>query len=307
MARVVNARRGMYTAGGQQLTTEATTRRGIGRRVRLMPEEIYRIAGDDRAGAVHLLRAHGYLTGPVPRVADVAPRPVRLPVAPTPAVPAPVRPRVFTDRVAAAAVGERALDSAPLSLSRKETHAVPGGRDGLTSLQRKALQDYQGSAYQDVNGRLRDLAAGRPGVAPDPATEATIRKLDEAMAASKLTQDVIVYRGIREGRLVFGDRVGGNLTGMEWREGAFVSTSAAEGVVSDFTEGRGTREPVRMRILAPRGTGAVQISGMTQGATGVVVDEAELLLARGARMRVVTDRGETDGVRLLDVEVVPGD
>src|SRR5690606_30758410 len=52
IARVVNARRGMYTAGGLRLTREATTRRGIGRPVRLMPEEIYRQANGNRGEAL---------------------------------------------------------------------------------------------------------------------------------------------------------------------------------------------------------------------------------------------------------------
>ncbi len=57
MAKVVNARRGMQTASdGRLYTTEAA-----GRRPRLMPEQIYREAGDDRDEAVRLLRLHGYL------------------------------------------------------------------------------------------------------------------------------------------------------------------------------------------------------------------------------------------------------
>jgi hypothetical protein len=62
MARVVNARRGMYTAGGRLFTREATTRRGTGRRVRLMPEQIYREAEGNRGEAIRLLRLHGYIT-----------------------------------------------------------------------------------------------------------------------------------------------------------------------------------------------------------------------------------------------------
>jgi GNAT superfamily N-acetyltransferase len=62
MARVVNARRGMYVAGDRTFTTEAATRRGIGRSTRLMPEQIYREAGNDRSEAIRLLRLHGYIT-----------------------------------------------------------------------------------------------------------------------------------------------------------------------------------------------------------------------------------------------------
>lgn len=67
IGRVVNARRGMYTAsvGGRRVraTREATTRRGgVRRRVRLMPEAIYAIAAGDRDEAIRLLRVNGYLT-----------------------------------------------------------------------------------------------------------------------------------------------------------------------------------------------------------------------------------------------------
>lgn len=58
IGQVVNARAGMYTAGGRDFTT---TGRG-GARARLMPEQILREAGGDRDEAVRLLRFHGYLT-----------------------------------------------------------------------------------------------------------------------------------------------------------------------------------------------------------------------------------------------------
>lgn len=60
-AQVVNARRGMQTAGGRATTTESTTRRGVASRGRLMPEQIYADARGDRDEAVRLLRLHGYL------------------------------------------------------------------------------------------------------------------------------------------------------------------------------------------------------------------------------------------------------
>jgi hypothetical protein len=55
MAKVVNARRGMYTADGRQFTRESA-----GRRPRIMPEQIYRDARD-REDAIRLLRLHGYI------------------------------------------------------------------------------------------------------------------------------------------------------------------------------------------------------------------------------------------------------
>ena len=77
--QVVNARRGMETAQrgrltrtkafGQDLyvTSEGMTKRGTayaargGKKVRLMPESIYELA-EDRADAIRLLKAHGYIT-----------------------------------------------------------------------------------------------------------------------------------------------------------------------------------------------------------------------------------------------------
>jgi hypothetical protein len=57
MAAVVNARRGMYTADdGRKYTREAATRR----RLRMMPEQIFREARD-RDDAIRLLRVHGYI------------------------------------------------------------------------------------------------------------------------------------------------------------------------------------------------------------------------------------------------------
>ena len=74
---------------------------------------------------------------------------------------------------------------------------------------------------------------------------------------------------------------------------------------------------VRMRVLLPKGTKAIQLSGPPEGGIGVqLVDEAELLLGRGARWRVVKDNGwgefiDRNGrpqrVRDLDVEVIVPD
>ncbi|MGA4989879.1 hypothetical protein [Nonomuraea bangladeshensis] len=68
LGQVVNARRGMQTAGGRLVTTTGTSRRGVaGRRLRgrarLMPEQLIKDAGGDRDAAIQALREHGYLIG----------------------------------------------------------------------------------------------------------------------------------------------------------------------------------------------------------------------------------------------------
>jgi hypothetical protein len=80
VGQVVNARQGMYEAGGRRYTSEGTTARGLaGKRLgrlqkrqgsryrvsnvpRLMPEQILAEAGGDREEAARLLRRHGYIT-----------------------------------------------------------------------------------------------------------------------------------------------------------------------------------------------------------------------------------------------------
>ncbi|MEV7844082.1 hypothetical protein AB0O50_08855 [Streptomyces cyaneofuscatus] len=85
LGQVVNARRGMATAatgrGPMRVTTEGTTKRGIGgkalnsgfqkkpgaryeraKEARLMPETIFKLAGDNREHQIAMLRKHGYIT-----------------------------------------------------------------------------------------------------------------------------------------------------------------------------------------------------------------------------------------------------
>ncbi|NYI06066.1 hypothetical protein FHU37_003009 [Allostreptomyces psammosilenae] len=83
ISQIVNARRGMTTTStGKQVTTEGTTRRGIGgraldagfqkytgqgryarsREARLMPEQILRQASGNRELQIALLKKHGYIT-----------------------------------------------------------------------------------------------------------------------------------------------------------------------------------------------------------------------------------------------------
>lgn len=70
VGQVINAQRGMYTAGGRKLTTEGTTRRGLaGQRARRSgtrgprprPEQIYRDSGGDRSRAIRDLQRYGYI------------------------------------------------------------------------------------------------------------------------------------------------------------------------------------------------------------------------------------------------------
>lgn len=206
----------------------------------------------------------------------------------------------FADRVAAAAVDQDTLDAAPLSLVKQETHTRLGNRAGLSVESRDALATYQGAEYAVINGTLRDAAIGDP-VPPDAEVDGWIAAIDKAMTSSALTSDVVTWRGARRATKIFGDRFSQDLTGMEWSEPSYTSTTASRGIAEWFAS---PKDGVRMRIVIPAGVGAVQVSAVHND--DGVRDEAELLLQRGLKMRVAADHGfAPDGVRDIDVEVLP--
>ncbi|GIE29976.1 hypothetical protein Ait01nite_030210 [Actinoplanes italicus] len=201
--------------------------------------------------------------------------------------PAP-RPIPYAERLAAAATGQQALDTPQLGVSRR-----PRPEEHADSL--RAVNTYTGAEYAAINRHLRGQTLPYGYEAADVTP--IIARMDQAMAASTLTQDIAVHRGVLHGSQLFGDRLDGDLTGTEWREEAFLSTTVKEATAVSFASGGKT--PVVMRILAPAGTPAVEASDMRL--------EAEVLIARGQRLRVVADRGrDPQGVRHIDVEVVTG-
>lgn len=285
IGQVVNARRGMYTAGGQSLTREGTSRRGLhggyyvddsGRLVkrarrdkappRLMPEEIYKLAGNDRALAQTMLRENGYIT-------DLQLRRTIL-------SRTQLAARLMDERMAAATTGMDAFRSVPKGLG-------PGG--GLLPGQRAALREYKSAFFTAINGQLR-----RGNLSANVAR--TVGRLDDAMAVSQLRHATQVWRGVGHPDRLFGEALGGDMTGLTWQELAYTSTSTVERYARDFALRDVGTTPVLMRILAPARTGAVTVG----------FDQAEVLLQRGLKFRVAADRGiSPDGYRLLDVEVVP--
>lgn len=211
---------------------------------------------------------------------------VDAPVTETPAAPTPS----FDQRLAAARSGDDALASAPASMLNAES--------GLTPEQFEAVDEYRDIFYTGVNGALR-------GGASNDEIQGRIDQLDAAMASSPLTSDIVTYRGIMNASHMFGDRLDGDLTGMEWDEQAYASTSTDLAMADEFATGSSdTSRSVVMRVLVPAGTGGITLSDSNQEAVGYY-PESEVLLQRGLRMRVVADNGGVP--RQLDVEVVPID
>lgn len=190
--------------------------------------------------------------------------------------------------------GPAALTAGQLDLSG--ARKVPG----VSEAERKAADLYANDA-QRINNLIRE---GRTG-------SATIRNLDSLLGRSSVGSDVELWRGLRSGDGVFGRDPTGDLTGAEFTEPGYLSTSANSRVAEQFAGSFGDPAPVVMHLVAPAGTNAVTISDWGSG--DAVGGQAEVLLQRGLRMRVVADHGVEQhpgipqGVRRLDVELVPSD
>jgi hypothetical protein len=173
----------------------------------------------------------------------------------------------------------------------------PGWDEARTKRARTALRAY-GQASFEINESLRGQPVEEP-IFPVEQTAAHIAAMDDLMAASRTTAPMEQWRGLRDARGMFGDRLDGDLTGAEWREDAFVSTSSDVRVSQYFATFGG--DGMLMRVKVPTGTGAAQVKD--------VRGEAEALLQRGLKLRIVADHGVQPGwgYRLVDVEVVPAD
>jgi hypothetical protein len=219
------------------------------------------------------------------------------------AIPAPETapetdgPATFDARVEAAATGIDARDAAPASLIRDSDPP-------LTRDQQMALEDYGADNYEPINRMLRGGDPQQGIVHADrETTQAWVDSIDEVMGQSRLTSEIQTWRGLDNARRLFGSRIDGDLTGMEWREDSYASTSADRAVSEEFATTGRNPDQVLMRIVVPPGVGAVEISGTTGS-----LPESEVLLQRGLTLRVATDNGvDANGVRHIDVEVVPVD
>lgn len=236
------------------------------------------------------------------------------------------RTRSFEERAQDAKTGDAALQSAPIhnrktldAATMEERPAYPGARynietdvplNGVPGEDvRSAISDYSSNGYENINWALRQ-SNGDVDAIPEshPTSRGTysakrardgVRGIDAAMKASPLENDVLVYRGVSNPTLTFGDAWSsdGDNTGLTFIDNAFVSTTANRSMASNFA---GYGAGVRMNILVPKGTNAI---GIEQGAGSGLTQEKELLLDRGNRYRVTRDY-EVDGIRTLDVEVV---
>lgn len=215
------------------------------------------------------------------------------------------RARRWNSEAGAALLGREALKAAPLRLLKSKLDPAPEGwSKAREQAAAKALDDYQGDLYQAINGQLRGEANGENVIE-------SIVALDDALDASAVPQAFLVFRGIKSPSSVFGAAWNNvDVVGMEWVDDAYASTTVDRRVAEAFapTWNQPPEPPVIMRIVQPAGSSAIRLSDMAPQEVQPygIKFEAELLLARGQKRRVVADHGvDADGRRILDVEVIP--
>lgn len=209
--------------------------------------------------------------------AGPAPKPVAKPK-PKPVVVAPKE-------------GKAALAAAPKDLN--DAALKVNGIPGIDSDRDEVVQ-YKGVKYAGTNTYLR---TGSGSFFKD-----SVDAIDRSVDKSRLTDDVIVFRGVKDPRAVFGDLVDGDLTGMEWIDDAYLSTTADRRIADGFAEGG-----LVMRMRVGKGAPMLRLSGFAAADRKLdsTAPEAELLGGRGWKMRIVADRGrDENGMRQVEVEVI---
>lgn len=198
-----------------------------------------------------------------------------------PAVPAPPPP----------ALG----DVVSMSLSDQVSNAVgyeqqTGKWPKNTPKEVRALADYQGTEYLNVNEALR---AGGQSWATGP-DQLTIRQVTRAIDyAPRTNQSVTAYRGLTftsdDATRAFLSQAG---EGAVFTDPAFASTSLSRTTAASFG-----RNGILMEIDVPAGSKAVGLD---------LWGESELLLQRGTSFRVTRRYVDADGTTVIQVTAVQG-
>jgi len=217
---------------------------------------------------------------------------------------------VYKKKIAIAKKKAAALAAAPLSLTNNSDWSwTTPNVSGYEA--KNALGNYKGSGYIDMNDELRQIKGDfSKWPSYNTHTLGQVRAADVAFERSALTDPVVTLRGFGTPEKVWpGIWNGGktDLTGMEWIEHGYSSTTTNPGTANSFANVQypnpigehqiahaGNR--VVMQIFTPKGIKGIKLSGPEF--------EYEMVLERGLKYRVIADHGVVDGARRIDVEVI---
>jgi hypothetical protein len=154
-----------------------------------------------------------------------------------------------------------------------------------------AISRYQSQLGFEINEALRD-----PQIS-DEGYKSTTDLLDKAMnIAPPLSEELVAYRGVNGNGLKFFQNL---KVGDTYEDKAYTSTTIDAGVAQQF--GKTDDDGLVFRMKLPAGTKGIFPSGYHEPMYGWTpsMTEAEFLMPRGSKFRVVAQRG-----KVWDVELV---
>jgi hypothetical protein len=156
-----------------------------------------------------------------------------------------------------------------------------------------AISRYESRVGYDMNEALRD-----PQISDD-GYKSTIDLLDKAIdTAPALSEELVAYRGVKGNGLKFFENL---KVGDTYQDKAYTSTTIDSGVAQQFGKVDGYYDGLVFRMKLPAGTKGIFPAGYHEPMYGWTpsTTEAEFLLPRDSKFRVVAQRG-----KVWDVELV---
>jgi GNAT superfamily N-acetyltransferase len=214
---------------------------------------------------------------------------------PKPATPTPAAP---PKPVVPAAPVEPAAPAPKYDLPEykpKPPKRMPESKTGVSNAdemdldrdQRKAVREYSGGRYRDVNYTLR----GKDWTYSD--TQEIIDGLDAVFdKGAKVDRPMTVKRRVMGARLMLGEP--GEKVGKTFTDPAFVSTTE----LADMKNIQGVFGHDEFEIHLPEGTPAFRMGKLSKN-----THEKEILLKRGTKFKVLSDKQTPQG-RRIKLEVV---
>jgi hypothetical protein len=158
----------------------------------------------------------------------------------------------------------------------------------------QAISFYQSAGGYHMNEALRD-----PQISDD-GYKGTIDSLDKAIeTAPALSEELVAYRGVKGNGLDFFDKL---KVGDTWEDKGYTSTTIDAGVAQQFGGQQPYYDGLVFRMKLPAGTKGIFPAGYHEPLNGWTPDttEAEFLMGRNSKFKVVAQRG-----KVWDVELVP--
>jgi hypothetical protein len=153
------------------------------------------------------------------------------------------------------------------------------------------ISRYESRIGYDLNEALRDDLISKDSY------DLMIKGLDKAIeTAPALSEELVAYRGVKGNGLKFFETL---KVGDTYQDKAYTSTTIDAGVAQQF--GSSSYDGLVFRMQLPAGTKGIFPSGYHEPAYGWTpsMTEAEFLLPRDSKFRVVAQRG-----KVWDVELV---